>query len=203
MVVAMGYLCELGAGQSVYREHLQQQTLVTIVSSSPGQQQQSSSGMQTGDWTAPPEVFRSSSGFVVKLCTAQGDRFVHIQGSRLSTLNEIPALAEAQPLHMQQVAHLPVASMPPMQPLPPLQPMAPMQPMTMGNMQMDRETMSMQMGDLHMSLNPIERAKPHPSQTHTLDVAEAADGQRHFCSQCGVAIKSSDRFCASCGHRLN
>lgn len=199
----MGYLCELGAGQSVYLENLQHQTLVTIVSSSPGQQQQSSSGIQTGDWTAPPEVFRSTIGFVVKLCTAQGDRFVHIQGSRLSTLNEVPSLAEAQPLQVRQVAHPPTDSRSSMQPLPPLQPMAPMQPMAMGNMQMDRDAMSMQMGNMHMSLNPIERSKPHPSQTHASDVAEAADGQRNFCSQCGVAIKSSDRFCASCGHRLD
>jgi membrane protease subunit (stomatin/prohibitin family) len=153
--------------------------------------------LQTGDWTTPPEIFRAAIGFIVKLYTAQGERFVRIQNSSLSTLSDVPALTDAQPLQVQQVAHSPVASMPPMSP------MLPMQPMAMGSMQIDRETMSMQMGDMRLSMNPIERSNPNRSQTYALETAEATGGQRKFCSQCGVAIKPSDRFCASCGHRLD
>ncbi|MBW4471829.1 MAG: zinc ribbon domain-containing protein [Stenomitos rutilans HA7619-LM2] len=197
----MGYLCDLGSGQTVYLENVQHQTLVTVASSYPGQQQQSSSGFQTGSWTAPPEVLRSTIGLVVKLYTDQGEWFISIQGSRLSVLNEAPSLAEAQPLQVQSVAHKPGDSRPTMPSIQPMPLMTPMPPMTMGNMQMDRNTMSMQMGSMHMSMNPIAPSASKASQTNTAG-SHTADEQRNFCSQCGTAITPGDRFCAHCGHQL-
>jgi hypothetical protein len=199
----MGYKLELKAGQTVYLENLGTQTCVAIVSSSPGQQQQSSSRFQTGNWTAPPEAFRTTIGIVVRLSTAQGERFLHVEGNRLSTLHDAPSLREAQPVPVQSVTQVPVT---------PMQPLSPMSPMTMGDMQMDRGGMSMQMGDMRLSMNPIARSRDvqsqnTPSPTTPLPTtlaggSEAPFGQQHFCSQCGVALKPSDRFCANCGHRL-
>ncbi|MBW4692564.1 MAG: zinc ribbon domain-containing protein [Lyngbya sp. HA4199-MV5] len=202
----MAYFCDLGAGQSVYLENVHHQTLVTVANSHPGQQQQSSSGFQTGSWTAPPEVVRSPIGFTVKLQTDRGDWFVSIQGTRLSVSNEAPSWAEAQSLPVESVAQKPTSAMPPMQPMPP---MPPMQPMTMGNMQMDQGAMSMQMGNMRLSMNPIGRSQSDLShdQAQTTTVASkassTADGPQKFCCQCGTQIKPGDRFCAHCGHQLN
>ena len=194
----MRYLCELGAGQRLYVEILHNQTLVTVVSSSPGQQQQSSSGFQTGEWTAPPEVLRGEIGVVLRLQTAQGEQFVLLQGTSLSSLSNAPSLAEAEPLQVHTTDQKTEPSMPPMTPIPP---MPSMQPMTMGNMQMDQGRMSMQMGNMRMAMSPIA----HATNSTQADVApaNAPVGQRNFCSQCGTAIKLGDRFCAHCGHRLD
>ncbi|PSB23926.1 zinc ribbon domain-containing protein [Stenomitos frigidus] len=201
----MGYTFELDSGQCVYLENLGEQTHVTTTTTGPGQQQQSSSSIQTGIWTAIPEAFRAAIGVVVKLHTAHGERFLHIQGSRLSTLHETPSLTEAQPVTVQPMTQRPVTPMPSM---PPMQSMSPLPPMTMGDMQMEPGTMSMQMGNMRLSMNPIARSDDNlqstkPSPTSSPDTANVACGQRNFCSQCGVVVKPSDRFCASCGHRLD
>lgn len=192
----MGYMFELSAEQCVYLENLGDQTRVTTSSSSPGQQQQSSSSLQTGIWTVPPEAFRAAIGVVVRLHTAQGERFLHIQGSRLSLLSDASPLAEAQPIPVQAVAHVPETSLPSM---PPMQPMA---PMTMDNMQMGQNAMSMQMGNMRLSMTPIARSQDNSPGSQS-GASEAPAGQRKFCSQCGVVLQPSDRFCANCGHRLD
>jgi len=193
----MGYRCEWATGQSVYLENVDDQTRVTLTNSSPGQQQQSSSHVQTGRWTAPPEVLQAAIGLVVKLLTAQGERFIYIQGNQVSTSKEAPSWGDAQPLpvHVDSTpaAMAPTPSMPPMQPLP---------PMKMGDMQMDQTAMTMQMGKMRMEMNPIEPlSKPSP-QTGVEKPSTSAV-QRNFCSQCGSTLKPSDRFCAHCGHRLD
>ena len=193
----MGYRCEWATGQSVYLENVDDQTRVTLTNSSPGQQQQSSSHVQTGRWTAPPEVLQAAIGLVVKLLTAQGERFIYIQGNQVSTSKEAPSWGDAQPLpvHVDSTpaAMAPTPSMPPMQPLP---------PMKMGDMQMNQTAMTMQMGKMRMEMNPIEPlSKPSP-QTGVEKPSTSAV-QRNFCSQCGSTLKPSDRFCAHCGHRLD
>ena len=193
----MGYRCEWATGQSVYLENVDDQTRVTLTNSSPGQQQQSSSHVQTGRWTAPPEVLQAAIGLVVKLLTAQGERFIYIQGNQVSTSKEAPSWGDAQPLpvHVDSTpaAMAPTPSMPTMQPLP---------PMKMGDMQMNQTAMTMQMGKMRMEMNPIEPlSKPSP-QTGVEKPSTSAV-QRNFCSQCGSTLKPSDRFCAHCGHRLD
>ncbi len=192
----MGYRCEWSAGRSVYLENIDDQTRVTLTNSSPGQQQQSSNHVQTGRWTAPPEVWQVAIGLVVKLLTAQGEQFVYIQGNQVSTSTEAPSWGEAQLLPVQ-VDSMPAAmsskpsmpSMPPMQPLP---------PMKMGDMQMDQTAMTMQMGKMRLEMNPIE-----PSPQTGVEKPSTSAMQRNFCSQCGNTLKPSDRFCAQCGHRLD
>ena len=189
----MGYRCEWATGQSVYLENVDDQTRVTLTNSSPGQQQQSSNHVQTGHWTAPPEVWQVAIGLVVKLLTAQGERFIYIQGNQVSTSKEAPSWGDAQPLpvHVDSTpaAMAPTPSMPPMHPLPPMQ---------MGDMQMDQSAMTMQMGKMRMEMNPIE-----PSPQTGIDKPSTSVVQRNFCSQCGSTLKPSDRFCAHCGHRLD
>ncbi|MEO1402300.1 MAG: zinc ribbon domain-containing protein, partial [Cyanobacteria bacterium J06635_1] len=58
----MPYVSELSPGMRVYVDNQADQTIVTTLSSGPGQQQQSSNRFTTGPWTAPPEIVRAPSG---------------------------------------------------------------------------------------------------------------------------------------------
>lgn len=144
----MVYGCRLETGQQVYVENQGAQTVITVIGSGPGQQQSQRTGISTGEWTAPPSMFRTSQGLVLRVETSQGHAFFQIQASQISTMRVAPALRHAEVLPMQQVAasDAPAASMQPMEPMQPMQPMQPMEPMQMrmGNMQM-------QMGDTQHS----------------------------------------------------
>jgi zinc-ribbon domain len=63
-------------------------------------------------------------------------------------------------------------------------PMPPMPPMEMGNMQMNMRPMTMRMGDMELNM-------------------DAPASPKQFCTQCGTRINPTDKFCASCGHKLN
>jgi zinc-ribbon domain len=195
----MAYACELGTGQRIYLDHQGTQTIVTTMSGGPGQQQQSSTGFHTGSWTAPPEIFQTTGGAVLKITTAQGEHFIYIQGSSMQVMGGTPSLSGSQQMQVQQVASVPTSSLPPMEPMKPMdmggmqmspmKPMEPMKPMKMGGMQMN--PMEMRMGDMEMRMgSPTASSTPN------------TPNPRRFCSQCGTAVEPEDRFCSSCGHRL-
>ena len=56
-------------------------------------------------------------------------------------------------------------------------------PMQMGNMQMNMQPMSMKMGNMELNM-------------------DATPSQKRFCTECGTPVKPTDKFCASCGHKL-
>lgn len=56
-------------------------------------------------------------------------------------------------------------------------------PMQMGNMQMNMQPMSMKMGNMELNM-------------------DATASQKRFCTECGTPVKPTDKFCASCGHKL-
>jgi hypothetical protein len=168
----MAYKYDYGAGQRLILDNSGTQTIITLSSSGAGQQQQASQTLQTGIWTAPPVLFQTAGGLVIKLHTATGELFVQVQANRLSQVNA-DAVGSAQPLPLQQ--------MPSPSPMPP---MAPMQPMQTGNLSMSLSPMEMRMGNMQMQMGG------------------ASPASNRFCSQCGAGIKPDDRFCASCGVRL-
>jgi hypothetical protein len=153
------------------------QTIVTTSSSLPGQQQQASSSVTTGVWTAPPQAYRTGGGVTFKISTAQGEHFIHIQGSRVSVMGQSPSLGTAQQVQVQQTSTVPESSM---------QPMQPMQPMKMGDMEMKMNPMEMRMGNMEMRMG-----------------SAGAAGRRRFCSKCGAKVDPGDRFCSSCGNALS
>jgi hypothetical protein len=200
--IIMAYVCEMGTGRRLYLDNQNGQTIITISNTAPGQQQQASSSFQTGPWTATPEVYLTSDGAVVKLQTARGANYIRLQGNSIG-VSEALSLNELQQMQMQQTTGFVPSSMPPMQPMPPIEPMKPMepmrpmdsnQPMTMGDMQMNANPMEMRMGNMEMKMG--QRHAAAPSST------EVTPATKRFCSQCGAAVKESDRFCTSCGHRL-
>jgi len=188
----MTYLCELAEGQSLYLDNPGTQTVLTLTSSSPGQQQQSSSSVQTGQLTAPPEVFRTAQGIVIRLITAEGDRLIHLQGNRISPLDHSPDLSSAERIQVKQPTDKP--SMPLMESMQPMQPMQPMN-LKMGDMQMTMNPMQIRMGDMELKMGTTAASASEPA-------SKTAQTQR-FCSQCGVSVDRSDRFCSNCGHQLS
>ncbi len=196
----MAYVCELSTGRSLYLDHANGQTTVSIASTALGQQQQATSRFQTGAWIATPEVYLTRDGAVVKLQAERGSHYIRVQGSSIG-VSEAVSLEALEQMQMQQVAGMPSASpagqpIPPMQPMAPMPPMPPMQPMVMGNMQMNMNPMEMRMGDMELRMGtPATAASTATSSTPT--------SAARFCSQCGHSVKAEDRFCTQCGHQLS
>ncbi len=174
----MAYVCEVGSGRTLYLDQVGSQTVITVASHTAGQQQQASSTFPTGDWQATPEVYLTTDGAVVKLTTDKGIHYIRVHGSSIG-VSEALSLDSLQQIQMQQATGVTTAA----------PPMPPMAPMSMGNMQMNANPMEMQMGNMTMRMGePPTMGAPTPD--------------RHFCSQCGTAVRSGDRFCSQCGHKL-
>lgn len=169
----MGYITNLDTGQTVYLENQGILTLVTVMMTSTGQQQQSSNTIETGKWTSPPEIFRHTSGIMIKIQGEKGQSYLTIQGNSMNIVNQFQGIDNLQQLSFRQVDQSPVK---------PLEPMKPLPPMKMGNMEMKMSPMEMKMGDMKMGFNT-------PSGPN-------------FCSQCGQPVQPNDKFCSNCGHKL-
>ncbi|MEO1671764.1 MAG: zinc ribbon domain-containing protein [Cyanobacteria bacterium J06631_2] len=174
----MAYSAILGASQQLAIANSGRQTQINLTISSPGQQQSQSSSFSTGKWTDEPKLFQVGQGFVLVIQAEANSSYISIQHNAIAIVQSSPDLNNCP-----QVALNPI----PDPVLEPMQPMQPMQPLKMGNMSMDLNSMSMQMGNMSLNLN---------NQPKTTDT-------KQFCSQCGTEAKTSDRFCRSCGHKLD
>ncbi len=178
----MAYRYTSETGQRILLDNQTTQTIVTVASSQPGQQQQASSSFQTGTWTAPPQAFQTPLGILIKIQTVQGEQHLQIQGGNIQI--GTPAINGEMSETVQPLAMQPVE---PPDSIPEMQPMQPMQPMQMGNMSMSLNPMEMRMGNMELRMD-----SPKPTPT-----------AKKFCSQCGTSVKPNDRFCTSCGARLH
>jgi hypothetical protein len=168
----MAYVCELGTGQSVYLENQGAQTVVTLISSGPGQQQQASSSFTTGVWSSPPQVFQTPYGLVLKVISEQGERSLQIQGTSVSILGEMPSVTDSQQLTVQEVTRVSVSPLKPMEPMK-MEPMKPMN-LKMGDMQMNMNPMSMRMGNMELRMGS----------------GAPEENPKSFCSHCGTSVKA-------------
>lgn len=176
----MAYVGELGVGSTIYLENQDSQTIITAVAASPGQQQQMSHSFSTGHWTTSPELFRSLQGYIIRIETAQETYVLLVQNHQIRSIESMPPRHTLESVPLQQIMQTPTPSMPSMPPL---------QPLTMGNMVMGMQPMQMHMGNMHLSMGTATT------------VTQAS--QTNFCSQCGMAVAATDKFCANCGHRLH
>jgi NADH pyrophosphatase NudC (nudix superfamily) len=174
----MAYMANLSDHQQVLLHNQGNQTLVTLVSSSPGQQQSQSNTITTGHWQKPPQLFKTKAGFILQIESETGTTAIQIQSSGISTLTDKPKLKHQQSIALESIDDELSQGQKPLK-------FKPMQPMKMGNMSMSMNPMSMQMGN--MSLNMGEELKSSPAA---------------FCTQCGQQVATSDRFCGNCGHQL-
>jgi hypothetical protein len=159
----MIYRCDIGGGQQLYLENQGNQTLITLSSSGAGQQQSQRSSATTGAWSAPPAIFRTPHGVVLRVETSTGNHFFQVQAQQIGNLSVPPPLRDAEVLPMHQQADAPGFT--PMEPMKPMEPMEPMKPM---------EPMQMQMGNMQMQMG--EHRKPPPPPPHQPSASSAAPG---------------------------
>ena len=152
------------------------QTQITLTNSSFGQQQTQSNSFTTGEWNGKPRLFDVRGKFVLRIETSSGSHYFRIQQNSIATISNPPDLSSCPVVKLQQIDDLDWQV--------DFQPMSPMQPMRMGNMSMDLNSMSMQMGNMFSNRNRTKSTK-------------------QFCSQCGTEAKAGDRFCRICGHELS
>jgi hypothetical protein len=202
------YVANLTAQQQIYLENQGNQTVITLLTGSPHQQQSQSISWQTGVWIIPPILWRGAMGFVLRV-EGQGGQFLGlIQGSSISTLSAMPAIADAQIIPLQSLpSPNPDSTFPSMQPMQPIQPMhmqiKPLESMPpMPPMEMRLGNMHMQMGGAtSQSSSHASSQSSNPPSTPPKSASTSTSIQS-FCSQCGAKVGVSDRFCAHCGHAL-
>ncbi|PZO45555.1 MAG: zinc ribbon domain-containing protein [Shackletoniella antarctica] len=182
----MPYQYDISPTQKIYLDNLGDNTLITLASGGPGQQQQSGTQVATGPWTELPQVVRVGSGVLVRCTTGQRTFIWQVQGGQIGAAD-----ATAWPADQAEPMQVTASSAPVMQP------MAPMQPMQMGDMQMSASPMTMRMGNMTLG-------KSHGNSSGAADgnASGTASGPQKFCTQCGAAVSTGDRFCGSCGHQL-
>jgi ribosomal protein S27AE len=200
----MAYVSDLGKGQRIYLENPDRQTVITVSHHSAGQQQSQQSGFTTGEWIAPPTLFRTPTGVIVQIETAEGRSYLQVQANSIRALSKAPSLEDADVVPMESEEGestliqpmQPMEATQPMKPMKsksPMKPMQPMKPMKMGDMEMQMNPMQMRMGNMEMRMEP--------SSPRSLESTASSATQR-FCTQCGNLVAPEDRFCAKCGHQL-
>jgi hypothetical protein len=199
----MAYCCDLPNGIRLYLDNQGDQTIVILAMQQPGQQQQSANRFTTGIWQTPPQIFGTAAGIVVRFVGSMGELSLMVQGMAMQQSAAID-LSTATTM-----AVMAIESLPPGLTMAPMQPMAPMQmaPMQMAPMQMSLNPMAMQMGNMAMSIGSPPVIQPPAANSQLPPSANpaanpAATSAPKFCSQCGTAVKPTDRFCASCGSSL-
>ena len=203
MASATSYRYDLDNAQAIYLSNQAILTTVTFSTSGTGQQQQSSQSVSTGQWTAPPEIYKLGGGFVAVI-SAQQPYYLSIQGHQM----QMSAGASGAGI-AQQISQLEPLPMQPTEPssVPSMQPMTPMQPMTMsmGNMSMSMGEMNMgemNMGEMSLSSQASSSVAQSSAESQPTEARSGA-GKKKFCSQCGNSVGAGDRFCAQCGHQLS
>jgi len=175
----MTYAYDLENGQRLIAENDGDNTFVALSSGDEGQQQSQSTGFATGKWLKPPELFRTSGKYVLRLETKGGAEFIRVRGTQIQLMRTEPELENAERLKLKKSDEN--VAMKPMEPMKPMKPMEPMKPM--GRIL----PMEMRMGGMHMSMGSPEKE------------VEAA---KRFCTQCGKPARTEDRFCGNCGSEL-
>jgi hypothetical protein len=124
----MTYTHDIGNGQRLLVQNDGDNTQVALSSGDSGQQQNQSTGFKTGEWSKPPELFRTTENLVLRLESKNGARFITIHRQQIESIRNEPDLKNAKKLTLEESDEN-IARMKPMQPMEPMKPMAPMKPM--------------------------------------------------------------------------
>ena len=171
----MAYVGELGVGSSIYIENQDSQTVITVITASPGQQQQTSHSFSIGHWTTAPSLFQYLQDYIIQLETVQGSRILWVQSGQIRQMEIKPPQHTLKPIALQQMVHMPSPSFSPL-------------PLTMNNMVRSGQPLQMRIGNMNLSMGT------------TATVTQTSSN--NYCSQCGASVATADKFCANCGHRL-
>lgn len=165
----MAYQCDLGTGQRLYLESRGTQTVVRLTSGNARQQQSQQSNFETGEWRSLPKVFRTATGIILRIDSAQKQSFLSLQAQRIGMLNSLPDMNGAELLSLQPTESI-ASSFKPMEPMQPMQPMQPME---------------LKMGTMHMKMGAPDA---RPAQRFCSQCGESVKESDRFCSHCGTKL---------------
>lgn len=118
----MTYTHNIGNGQRLLVENDGDHTQVALSSGDSGQQQNQSTGFNTGKWSKPPELFRSSENLVLRLESKSGVQFISVHGHQIESSRNEFDLKKSEKLTLK-VSDENIARMKPMKPMEPMKPM--------------------------------------------------------------------------------
>ena len=118
----MTYTHDIGNGQRLLVEKDGDDTQVALSSGDSGQQQNQSTGFNTGKWSKPPELFRSSENLVLRLESKSGVQFISVHGHQIESSRNEPDLKNAEKLTLKESDEN-IARMKPVEPMKPMEPM--------------------------------------------------------------------------------
>ena len=124
----MAYSCDIGHGQRLLVQNHGEETQVALNSGDSGQQQNQSTGFTTGEWSKPPELFRTHENLVLRVEGKNGVRFIGVHNDQIELMRNEPKLENAEKLTLKESDEK-IAEMKPMKPMEPMKPMDPMKPM--------------------------------------------------------------------------
>jgi hypothetical protein len=124
----MTYAYDLGNGQQLLVENDGDNSQVALSSGDSGQQQNQSAGFNTGQWSKPPDLFRTKDELILRLESKSGVKFVGVHGHQIESISNEPDLKNAEKLTLKESDEK-IARMKPMAPMKPMEPMKPMKPM--------------------------------------------------------------------------
>ncbi|MGZ5545248.1 MAG: hypothetical protein ACXWIU_11280, partial [Limisphaerales bacterium] len=85
-----------------------------------GQRQNQSTGFNTGGWSKPPELFRTSKNLVLRLESKSRVEFIRVQVNQIESIQSKPDLENAEKLTLKESKEN-IARMKPMKPMEPHQ----------------------------------------------------------------------------------
>jgi hypothetical protein len=115
----MAYSCDIGNGQRILVQNHGEETQVALSSGDSGQQQNQSTGFTTGEWSKPPELFRTSANLVLRVEGKNGVRFIGVHGNQVELMRSEPDLKNAEKLALKESDEK-IARMKPMEPMKPM-----------------------------------------------------------------------------------
>jgi hypothetical protein len=66
------------------------------------QQQNQCTGFSTGEWSRPPELFRTAENLVLRLESKSGVKFIGVQGNEIESMRREPDLKNAERLTLTE-----------------------------------------------------------------------------------------------------
>jgi hypothetical protein len=118
----MVYACDIGNGQRLLVQNDGDNTQVALSSGDSGQKQNQSTSFTTGEWSKPPELFRTRENLVLRVQGKNAVQFIGVHGDQIESMRSEPKLENAEKMTLKE-SNESIARMKPMKPMKPMEPM--------------------------------------------------------------------------------
>jgi hypothetical protein len=120
--IFLTYAHDLGNGEWLLVQNDGDNTQVALSSGDAGQKQNQSTGLTTGEWSKPSELFRIDNELVLRVESKSGVEYIAVQSNRIQSMRSESDLKNAQRLALEKSDER-IEKMEPMKPMKPMEPM--------------------------------------------------------------------------------